>query len=78
MEEEPLLRTTPPGRVGALRDSRLTPTAYVDRVDLPTYFIARVVDDPLTVGRIRRIVLHCAVIGELELTRSVGVGRVDL
>ena len=32
--EKPL-RAAPPGRVGALRDFRLTPTAYVDRIDLP-------------------------------------------
>jgi hypothetical protein len=33
-QEKPL-RAAPPGRVGALRDFRLTPTAYVDRIDLP-------------------------------------------
>src|SRR5215203_3446440 len=35
-------------------------------------------DDLLTVGRVRRSEIHCAVIGELELTRSVGVARPNL
>src|SRR5215217_6686567 len=35
-------------------------------------------DDLLTVGRVRRSEIQCAVIGELELTRSIGVARPNL
>src|SRR5215204_5632917 len=35
-------------------------------------------DDLLTVGRVRRSEIQCAIIGELELTRSVGVARPNL
>src|SRR5687767_6101932 len=72
-EEKPL-RTTPPGRVGALRDFGLTPTAYVDRVDLPLYFIACVVDDLRAVGRVVRIV---APLHDFSLTSPSGADRVD-
>src|SRR5687767_101459 len=72
--EEVPLRTIPPGRVGALRDFGLTPTAYVDRVDLPTKVIACVVDDLLAVRRVVRIV---APLRDFDLASPAGADRVD-
>src|SRR5918993_1275907 len=72
--EEPLLGKTPPGRIGALRDFRLTFTHYVDRIDFPTKVITCIVDDLLAVGRVVRIV---APLHHFGLASPSGADRVD-